>query len=543
MKEKIANIWSNGILFISYACFLILNYQLRQGYILGIIIALGLTVVFLSKRNHMIEIHKEASKRNRILAALCSAGILFADGKLFYEMMLTYDKVDKLIKLLHVSKKGFLIITTICLVIISFEAVYTLLLYFYRFFLNDVLRIVSDLSKKEQIVVSLLFLIGACFTVGVYMVTGAFYGSSGAYDVIYTSDSSLIFKQNCFLWLASGQNDLRQPLFAIISAPFVGIFSALTIPFLHNQVIVACVLQIANIMALIFILVMLSDLLELKNNIKIFFWIMSMTFYPVMLFHIMVEQYIFVVFWLLFFVQMTLKNNGRQDIGFIGAVGGLITNAAMIPLLFYKDHTSWRERIVYVWKTFLKGIFAILVFSRFDIILHCMDGLKGTMSFAGQGLTFTEKWYQYTAFVRSCFIAPDFCLYQEGGLPTWQLAQATQTDWLGVTILLLTVVSFLINRKDIVSRISFGWTAFSLLLLLIVGYGASENGMILYSLYFGWAFWLSLFKLLQNILYRMKCKEVMLRIIMTLITVFLFVINIRGMGEMVSFASLFYPYQ
>ena len=49
MKEKIANIWSNGILFISYACFLILNYQLRQGYILGIIIALGLTVVFLSK--------------------------------------------------------------------------------------------------------------------------------------------------------------------------------------------------------------------------------------------------------------------------------------------------------------------------------------------------------------------------------------------------------------------------------------------------------------------------------------------------------------
>ena len=91
-------------------------------------------------------------------------------------MMLTYDKVDKLIKLLHVSKKGFLIITTICLVIISFEAVYTLLLYFYRFFLNDVLRIVSDLSKKEQIVVSLLFLIGACFTVGVYMVTGAFYG-------------------------------------------------------------------------------------------------------------------------------------------------------------------------------------------------------------------------------------------------------------------------------------------------------------------------------------------------------------------------------
>ena len=80
-------------------------------------------------------------------------------------------------------------------------------------------------------------------------------------------------------------------------------------------------------------------------------------------------------------------------------------------------------------------------------------------------------------------------------------------------------------------------------IFFIVGFGASENGMILYSLYFGWAFWLSLFKLLQNILYRMKCKEVMLRIIMTLITVFLFVINIRGMGEMVSFASLFYPYQ
>ena len=542
MKDKIINIWSNGILLISYACFLILNYQLRQGYIFGIIVAIGLAIFFLSSNAQMLKIHNEAKKRDKILSVVGTVGILFTDAKLFYQMMLSYDKADKLVNLLHVSKNGFLLSMSLFLAAMSSIVVYILLLYFYRYFLDDVLQIVIDLSKKEQIVLSLLFLIGACFVVVVYMITGTFYGNSGNYDVIYTSDSGIIFQKNCFLWLASGQNDLRQPLFAVISAPFVGIFSVLTIPFSLNSVIVACVTQIVNVIALFYIIVMLSELLGLRDNTKILFWIMEMFFYPVLLFDIMVEQYIFVVFWLLFFIRMTLRKNGKQDICFIGAVGGLITNAVLLPLLFYKDHSFWKERVVYVWKTFLKGAFAILVFSRFDVILHCIDGIKGTLSFTGQGLSFEEKWYQYTSFVRSCFVAPEIAICSEGELPTWQLAQAVYTDWLGVGILLLLVVSFCINRKDIVCQIAFGWTAFSFMLLSVVGYGASENGMILYSLYFGWAFWILLFKLLQSVLKNMKCRECVLQISMVAITVVLCIFNIRGMGDMVAFAKQFYPY-
>ena len=41
---------------------------------------------------------------------------------------------------------------------------------------------------------------------------------------------------------------------------------------------------------------------------------------------------------------------------------------------------------------------------------------------------------------------------------------------------------------DFFSKICFAWVLFSVVLLAIVGYGASENGFILYSYYFSWAF-------------------------------------------------------
>lgn len=542
MRVKINNVWSNILLLISYACFLVLNYQLRKGYILGILLAIGLAIVFTAFHGKMANVHKEEKKRNQILALLGTIGILFTDARLFYEMMIGYDKAEKLVKYLHVPKTAFLLSTAIVLSIVSFIAVYILLLYFYRFFLDDVLQILLDLNKKERKALIVLMFIGACFVVAVYAVTGVFYGSSSEYDAIYTADSGIIFKQNCFLWLASGQNDLRQPLFSVFSAPFVGIFSAFTIPFSFSEIAVACVTQIVNVMALFLTIVMVSELLLLKENTKIIFWILLMTCYPVLLFHIMVEQYIFVVFWLVFFIRLALRKSEKKDIAFIGAVGGLITNAAMLPLLFFEDNANWKARINYVWKTFLKGVFAILVFSRLDVILHSMDQVKGAMSFTGQGLTLTEKWYQYTTFIRSCLIAPQITLLDDGEVTTWQLAEANHTDWIGVVILVFVCVSFLINRKDIICQVSFGWTTFSALLLLFVGYGASENGMILYSLYFGWTMWILLFKLLQKVLEKYKVNEKVLQSITVAIAIVLFTVNIKGILEMISFARQFYPY-
>ena len=50
-------------------------------------------------------------------------------------------------------------------------------------------------------------------------------------DLIYTSDSRLIARPNAYLSLANWQNDLRQPLFAVFSAPFIAAPYAISLLF------------------------------------------------------------------------------------------------------------------------------------------------------------------------------------------------------------------------------------------------------------------------------------------------------------------------
>ena len=80
----------------------------------------------------------------------------------------------------------------------------------------------------------------------------------------------------------------------------------------------------------------------------------------------------------------------------------------------------------------------------------------------------------------------------------------------------------------------------SVFMLLIFGWGTQENGLILYALYFGWAFFVLLFQLLEKI--ESKLNAPFLTPIVTIIAVsILLMVNIPGMMEMVHFAVQYYP--
>ena len=90
------------------------------------------------------------------------------------------------------------------------------------------------------------------------------------------------------------------------------------------------------------------------------------------------------------------------------------------------------------------------------------------------------------------------------------------------------------------ARIAGAWIGFSALLLLAVGWGAPENGMILYTLYFGWAFAVLLFRLLQRAAEKLKFG-LLTPLVTCTIVVLLGWINFRGIGELLAFAFSCYP--
>ena len=85
-----------------------------------------------------------------------------------------------------------------------------------------------------------------------------------------------------------------------------------------------------------------------------------------------------------------------------------------------------------------------------------------------------------------------------------------------------------------------GWVGFSVIMLLGLGWGTKENGLILYALYFGWAFLVLLFQLVEKIESKLNIKF-LIPVVTMVAVIALLVINIPAILEMVNFAITYYP--
>ena len=141
---------------------------------------------------------------------------------------------------------------------------------------------------------------------------------------------------------------------------------------------------------------------------------------------------------------------------------------------------------------------------------------------------------QYSNFVTNCFLAPfnTIILDHVDGYKTFQLAPIESLNILGIILFALAVVGFIINRKEKFAKICISWIAFSIILLVFLGYGTRENALVLYSLYFNWAFVSLIFLLFKKLLQNHKKVFITLSIIIILT---MLVINGFGFLELVKF--------
>ena len=111
---------------------------------------------------------------------------------------------------------------------------------------------------------------------------------------------------------------------------------------------------------------------------------------------------------------------------------------------------------------------------------------------------------------------------------------------LGIVIFALCFLSFIINRKNKFSAIAALWTVMSFVLLCIIGWGSAENAMIIYSLYFGWAYTVLLFMLFTRLSKKIRFK-LLVPIVCLVVTVILVIFNFGGIKDLIDFAVASFP--
>lgn len=437
------------------------------------------------------------------------------------------------------------IIGIILAIAVGIAAFYSIYVFLYAFIDRFYVVLKDWFGQIDRIEKYYLIICGIGFAIAVVLIfrsTNVFYapnidGTIIDFDVVYTSDSGDHLKNNVYLIIGAGENDIRQPLFGLFALPFALVATVLSKFLFFIPNIYPIAIDIIQIVLLLVSFVSITRILSLSGATKAFLLIIFMISYPTLLFSLNMEQYIFVVFWLILFIYASVMNKESKEYYFIAATGSMMTTAITFPLLLRGKPI--RECVRDLVSTGLIFAIIITIFGRLPIFLDIVASFKGLMRFAGTKIPFTEKLLQFFNFVASCFIKP------QAGINTtmyshisYQLDPVTSLNYLGVVIFAVTILGFILNYKNHFALICFGWVLFSFCILCLLGWGTIENGLILYTLYFSWAYISLVFMCIEKVFAKWKIFRYL--VYSTAILVLL-CINLPGIYQIIDFGIKYYP--
>ena len=353
------------------------------------------------------------------------------------------------------------------------------------------------------------------------------------YDVIYTLDSTM----DAFNNISSFANDIRNPLFGIIALPFsvIALFISDILPFGRTGFTFVTALTAVQVVTVAFTIILLTRLLKIEGKNKIYFYALCLSTLPFLLFSLFIEQYVVSVFFLILFIYVYVETKTETNYLYVASTGSILTSGVLFPLI--SKAKSIKQWFVNVFDCFMVFVTVTIVGGQLPQVFKAVDTLKKLLgSFSGH-ITPDEKLFRFTYFLKDMFFATPGRVVELKDFPSYQSIIPTHINIIGIALLLICLVSVYLNRKNKFALIAGAWVVFSVVLLYFVGWGAPENGYILYSYYFSWAY-LSLYYLYFKKVFENKPKLFKGTIITTIII--MLIVNLPVFYQILSFAVTYY---
>ena len=473
----------------------------------------------------------------RWFCAISATGICFGMIFAFY--------INLLLNYIYLSSTVFnlLCYASVLLAVCGWYFAYFCVSYFYR----ELKRIIKEhnlltgIKAIEYIFYSLIIIASLVLVVFAFSQTDAFYGTNYEFDVIYTSDSPTLVNQNVYLSLMHRENDLRQPLFAVFASPFVSLPFFVSVLLGAGFSLRAMLLDSVQVMMLVFANFMIARAMNLNVWKRVSFVLLASATYTYLLFSLMMEQYVVAYFYLALSVYLVSVSKKVDKLALFGAGGTLLTSFVFVITLTDKPIRRFKEWFFDLLDRGVEFAILILAFCRFDVIMNLTNKASSLSGFTDVKLTVIDKFNQYTEFVKNLFLPPDadlsFAIEEH---ISWQLKEIDAVNILGILLIVCAIVGGILNRDKIISVVSLSWVGFSLVLLLVLGWGTTENGLILYSLYFGWAFLVLIYQLIEWVFNKIRLGFVT-PIVCVGMSAFLLYKNIPEIMRMIDFAIEHFP--
>lgn len=541
-KNIVETLWFRLMLVLSGTALsvLLMQTQSKLSFAITGVLAFGM-MIFLVFRTTLPEVlFRGRDPLTCVIAGVIGCLEVYYAKSTFYTCCWRW--IEKLLSMLHLPGQAMLLrLTPWVVALLALPMVFGFLLWFVDFIRGQAVDFWKKIDFYEQMYLLCAGVLFAALIGFTYTCTEAFYGAhiNGSwfnFDLIYSADSGYLVNQDVFRNIGAEQNDLRQPLYGVFAMPFATVAWLISRPlfFVPNSYVL--VLQVLEMLLFLAAVVLLSRMMKLQDVEKILFLVLLSVTYPVLIFSLTAEQYLLAVFYLILMIYLQDEKT-QGSVCYIGATGSMLTTGIFFPLI------TWDRNFGKFVKNTLKlcaMFFGVMILSgRLTTFLDVGTYIEGYAPYAGGDVELADKLRQYVNFVGCSFLAPasrvDFETYRH---VSWQMVPVTGWRFAGILVMVCAALGVIVSRKERFSRICGAWMAFSLLLLGIVGWGTIDNGLMLYTLYFGWAFVAMCFRFAEHVLREHRGIKIAILLGVIAITV---VWNITALKQVLVFATQFFP--
>lgn len=400
-----------------------------------------------------------------------------------------------------------------------------------------IVRFIKSLDSFEKKYLGMVFLAATVGIAFFYLNTtiGYYAEQNGMIrcDVLYTADSAEIYRTDCFMRILAGENDIRQPLFGLFALPVALLGRAIAAVFFFVPNMYAIALGVLQFLLEAISVIMLLRMVKVEGRERIWMTILFSVSYAYLIHGLMLEQYVIAYFYVILVLYVSQKSE-KLNFAYFGAVSTLITSGVLFPLI--SKAKNLKSRIQDMFKCLVIYMGIVTVCGQLPQFLGMRKSITALMRFSGKEITWTEKWVQLTHFFRDILWAP---AAEHGNMyfDYYRSAENAQVSWLGILVLACVIAGFALTYKEWISKAAMLWVCFSSLILFVIGWGTAENGLLLYALYFAWAYVVLIYQLLKKVM-----KNPALRSgILAGLAITMLIRNIYEIIQIYQFGITYYP--
>ena len=389
-KSIFENIKSNILLIFSSFAFMGLNIQLSRNGIFSLLLSYILIVFVFSQVTSIFQKIKAIPVAIKIYSFISSVGICYYARKVFVGDISSSSLLRRVCEKINIDQTILLRWLSAIIALFAIIAVFVLVSLLLNYLIEKLKTVFWSLSKIELIIYSILTIALLGFVSYVFFGSNAFWGTNPSIscEIVYTSDSPMLVDSNTYLNLYYKENDLRQPLFAVFAAPFVGFGYALSVPLSHiNPVFTPLFMNVIQVLMLVTANLLLAKLINLDTVGRACFMLFTTVTYTTLLFSVMMEQYIVAYFWLIFVIFSYIEYKKATVISLSAAGGTLLTSLVLIPTAYENEQCNntckIRSFVTAIEKGLLGFLGMLFAFGRLDVLLTFSEKTTQLSGFAG----------------------------------------------------------------------------------------------------------------------------------------------------------------